>query len=272
MLKKYSALIFLFILNVVFSQVYRFEYDLKVVGDTVSNDSKTFHAALEITPEEKKFFDLDEYKNDSIKGSNNRISYGFDQRLMKNKKDPFNLNLYKINGNYFSLKTEDKMSWKIESETKKISNYTVQKATTDFGGRLWTAWFTKEIPVNEGPYKFVGLPGMILEINDSKNHYSYTLTKIVKLEKSSETKNILETEYGVKAFPITIAQYKKLYLDYYTDPFLYLKNRGTFPINFNGTTYSKYEELFPLRANIQEKIRKYHNPIEESLKVNYHKN
>jgi GLPGLI family protein len=31
-----------------------------------------------------------------------------------------------------------------------------------------TAWYTPEIPVNQGPENYWGLPGLILEINDSK--------------------------------------------------------------------------------------------------------
>jgi GLPGLI family protein len=39
------------------------------------------------------------------------------------------------------------MTWKISSETRKIGEYKVQKAETDFGGRKWTAWFTTDLPI-----------------------------------------------------------------------------------------------------------------------------
>jgi GLPGLI family protein len=59
-----------------------------------------------------------------------------------------------------------KMNWKIEDEVKKIGVYNCQKATLAIGGRKWTAWFTPDIPLNSGPYKFQGLPGLIVSVSD----------------------------------------------------------------------------------------------------------
>lgn len=104
-----------------------------------------------------------------------------------------------------------KLNWKLESETKKIGDYTCYKATavkavsaSDLrnirakkedetkkdGAKLSeadkekktnfmdgfdmpkettiTAWYTPEIPINQGPESYWGLPGMILEVNDGK--------------------------------------------------------------------------------------------------------
>lgn len=106
-----------------------------------------------------------------------------------------------------------KLNWKMESETKKIGEYTCYKATavvpasksdfrnfrpkrrdeekkddkaktdkkdetqkkTNFMDEVEmpkdvtvTAWYTPDIPVNQGPESYWGLPGLILEINDGK--------------------------------------------------------------------------------------------------------
>lgn len=97
--------------------------------------------------------------------------------------------------------------WKMESETKQVGGYTCYKATamkpvegSDFRNMrakdedkkdekkdekkqqstnfmdgfempkevLITAWYTPEIPVNQGPEGYWGLPGLILEVNDGK--------------------------------------------------------------------------------------------------------
>ncbi len=55
-----------------------------------------------------------------------------------------------------------KIKWQICPETKKIQNYTCQKAITTFRGRTWQAWFTPQIPIKFGPWKLHGLPGLIL--------------------------------------------------------------------------------------------------------------
>jgi GLPGLI family protein len=44
-----------------------------------------------------------------------------------------------------------------------------------YAGRDYKAWFTNEIPVSDGPYKFYGLPGLIVEIEDSKKQYTFEL-------------------------------------------------------------------------------------------------
>ncbi len=62
------------------------------------------------------------------------------------------------------------MKWKITNETKKIGEYTVQKAESDYLLKYFPsygkiiAWFTYEIPVEIGPENYKGLPGLIMEI------------------------------------------------------------------------------------------------------------
>jgi GLPGLI family protein len=61
-----------------------------------------------------------------------------------------------------------KFDWKIGNETKKIGENNCKKATTLFRGRKYTAWFAEGIPINKGPWKFYGLPGLIVEVYDDE--------------------------------------------------------------------------------------------------------
>ena len=64
------------------------------------------------------------------------------------------------------------LEWNFSSEeTELIMGYDCRKATTDFAGRTYTAWFTPEIPLPFGPYKFGGLPGLILKIEDAERQF-----------------------------------------------------------------------------------------------------
>ena len=77
----------------------------------------------------------------------------------------------------------DSFNWQITSKIDTIHNYVCQKAICDFGGRTWEAWFTMEIPISDGPYKFCGLPGLILNVADTQNHYSF---EFLSIERPSE--------------------------------------------------------------------------------------
>ncbi len=55
-----------------------------------------------------------------------------------------------------------RFDWTLEDETMTVCGYTCRKATARFRGRTWTAWYAEELPVNAGPWKLYGLPGLIL--------------------------------------------------------------------------------------------------------------
>ncbi|MDE5844571.1 MAG: GLPGLI family protein [Muribaculaceae bacterium] len=63
--------------------------------------------------------------------------------------------------------------WTITDSVKTIIGYECFKATTDFKGRQWIAWFTPEIPISDGPWKLHGLPGLILEAYDISHDYEF---------------------------------------------------------------------------------------------------
>lgn len=72
--------------------------------------------------------------------------------------------------------------WVMTNEEKTITTYPCQKATLDFRGRTYEAWFSPMLPFTDGPFKFSGLPGLILEIQDSKKHYVFKCIGIKKLK------------------------------------------------------------------------------------------
>jgi len=68
--------------------------------------------------------------------------------------------------------------WEISTDTKEILGFTCIRATCSYRGRQWNAWFAPEIPISEGPWKLGGLPGIVLEASDCRNHYTYKATGI----------------------------------------------------------------------------------------------
>ena len=104
--------------------------------------------------------------------------------------------------------------WEIKDSTKTILDYQCQMATCDFRGRQWTAWFTTDIPVSDGPWKFSGLPGLIMEAYDKGNQYVFTIVGLQKVE--DEPIFFSETYVGSKRFDksnrIDFLKAKKRYL------------------------------------------------------------
>ena len=117
---------------------------------------------------------------------------------------------------------ELKFDWKISNEKQKIGEYNAQKATTEFGGRKWTAWFSTDIPFPDGPYKFFGLPGLIVKIEDEGNNYSWELKgnkKIANYSEESEADKI-NAKYGMSPtiIPTTREKFEKAYDSFKADP------------------------------------------------------
>jgi GLPGLI family protein len=78
--------------------------------------------------------------------------------------------------------------WEIKSDTSTVLSYLCQKAITTFRGRTYEAWFTTEIPINNGPWKFGGLPGLILKISDKKQYFVFECIGIENLKKRESIK------------------------------------------------------------------------------------
>lgn len=72
--------------------------------------------------------------------------------------------------------------WEIDDSTKTIMGYECIKATTNYHGRKWAAWFAPEIPLQEGPWKLSGLPGLILEASESSGQHSFKADGIEKTD------------------------------------------------------------------------------------------
>ena len=70
------------------------------------------------------------------------------------------------------------ITWNLQPGTEEICSHKCQKATTSFRGRKWTAWYTPEIPIDNGPWKFGGLPGLILKVESEDNEHKFEATAI----------------------------------------------------------------------------------------------
>ena len=71
--------------------------------------------------------------------------------------------------------------WTLTQDTATINGYHCQKATCHFHGRDFEAWFTPEVPVKYGPWKFGGLPGLIVKVYDTDHLYTFECTNVERV-------------------------------------------------------------------------------------------
>ena len=70
------------------------------------------------------------------------------------------------------------MHWTVGTEKQTICGYQCQKATCHWRGRDFVAWFTSQIPLKSGPWKFGGLPGLIMKVYDTKHVYTWEAVSV----------------------------------------------------------------------------------------------
>lgn len=128
-------------------------------------------------------------------------------------------------GNFQYQEESPNMKWEIKSDTLTILSYLCQKAVTVFRGRVYEAWFTTGIPINNGPWKFGGLPGLILKVSDIKQYFVF---ECIGLERIKDVELI--KLYDLKYTPISRAKLNKLYKELHDDEGAYRSNRERFTI------------------------------------------
>lgn len=96
-------------------------------------------------------------------------------------------NLPKAGYMYFThgrISTCDKINglfeWQLLEGDTVICNYPCKKAKTKFRGRTWTVWYTPLLPYSDGPWKFCGLPGLVLEAHEAEGKLAFHCKKIEK--------------------------------------------------------------------------------------------
>lgn len=124
-----------------------------------------------VTEMEKKGASYDEYLKEKSNYAPSSIFFKVYKNLPQKNQLTFTDRF--MSNNYKYIEPMEKPQWMTKKETKEIIGYTCQKATTHFRGRTWTAWYTTNIPVQEGPWKLWGLPGLILEAYDTDSLYRF---------------------------------------------------------------------------------------------------
>lgn len=248
--------------NYNYKAVYKHFYQ----NDSLDNDSKKEEfMVLNLNSKTSKFSSLGKHIKDSLfsyyknKPRTDENFYEFRSKVPKmhhtytiiqnlsNKEIKF---LEKIGTDKFYYEENIDRNWNILTETKVILGYEAQKAKIKYGGRNYTAWFTEEIPIPSGPYKFGGLPGLIVQIEDDKNHYVFQLESFERLK--NQTSNFLIIQDYLK---VEKDKFIKLKRGYNSNPFAIMEQSG---MSFSFEKGDKEK----LMLQHKKKLQKFNNPIE----------
>ena len=120
----------------------------------------------------------------------------------KNMDNNMSIEKKDLMGKYFIVEEEMQTTkWKMLNEQKQILDYMCMKASVeDEDGAITIAWFTPQIPISNGPDKWGGLPGMILELEANDGEITYTassveMTEEVQINKPKDGKKVSAEEY-----------------------------------------------------------------------------
>ncbi|MGN7865181.1 GLPGLI family protein [Chryseobacterium sp. 22458] len=209
--------------------------------------------------QKSQFMSLNSYKRDSITTDliNNRSSVAnlnlgnipktdFAFRIVKDQSKN-TIEFYdKIIRADFLYEESPGFKWMITDQKKKIGDLNCQAALLKYGGRNYKAWFTNDIPVSDGPYKFYGLPGLIVEMEDDKKHYKFELISYKNL---ADEKPLWISERRLGGKKIAKADYYKALKNSQDNIILEMSKSG-----FNLSSDAENQ--------VKEKLKKRNNPIE----------
>lgn len=179
-------------------QGYRAVYDFEYTKDSINSITGKDILFLELKGKSSFCFSYYTYQTDSLRSSPNGRTVWRELFTAAIRKDGVNATSFphkrstfmitKINDNdtilvkdvidddIFQYETSKKeFDWKITDSSKVIKGYESYQATCNYHGREWIVWFTPEIPFNDGPWLFSGLPGLIVEAHDKDNLFSFIL-------------------------------------------------------------------------------------------------
>lgn len=114
--------------------------------------------------------------------------------------------------------------WTIDSLQCRLLGFSCFRARTRYNGRDWVAWFTPEIPVAAGPWKLWGLPGLVLQAEDSEHLFAFTCDGITR-------QRVPIKKYAWKYRPMTRRAWLKLERRMHESPFdFFAKNTMIFKL------------------------------------------
>lgn len=181
-------LLFIMLSQFLAAQNYRFLYEYKFAPLKAKPDSLvTDYMNLDTDSKKSYFYDAVKSEYDSLSAlkkvlpTQRRHNININYSVIKDLKAKTTLLETDYKGTMLNIPESEAVKWKLTNEHSTFGKWKTQKATADYKGRSWEAWFTQELPFQDGPYKFLGLPGLVVKLNDSNNEHNFELIEVKKI-------------------------------------------------------------------------------------------
>lgn len=117
-----------------------------------------------------------------------------------------------IGSDAYMVKENLNHNWKLIKQDTIMNGYVCKKATVNYAGRDWSAWYNPDIPITVGPYKFHGLPGLVMMLTDSENVFSFIVNEVKKgdFPFDSKTENYFVKDGGKPFESIEVEEFYKI--------------------------------------------------------------
>lgn len=170
-----------------------YQYKIEGVNAEEKEFTETFNTILQVGTSCAKFWDYGYFLADSteyiakasadqvteaINNMTKQICYYDAQIFQNNPKNKITENGI-VGVTYYTYNEPSaNLKWTLHSDTLTVLKTLCNKATVEFGGRGWTAWYAPSIPASYGPWKLSGLPGLILRAEENSGMHSFEAVSI----------------------------------------------------------------------------------------------
>lgn len=218
------------------TETMEFVYDYKWCNDTtgqLDDNYTTDQMLLQIGPNGlSKFSSFKNLTVDSIlmnisqeqlteAAVDGKLSNGEFMTIFKNYPEGKLTHVEKICMDWFRYEEEiPEIEWELTDSVVQVLGYECHSAVCTFRGREWTAFYTEDIPLMEGPWKLHGLPGLIMKATDKGGYYLFECIGI----KSKAARPI--TIYRVPYNSTSRAKYYDAKHRYDVNPYAYYEEGG----------------------------------------------
>lgn len=272
-MKLYLSLLCILCFALFSAQNKEFTYEYQFISDSADRGNiSTEIMILNVDQDKSYYYSLKKYISDSTINAESKkglmvmpLLYNIaeiDIKDLKNNKVSFETI---IAFSKYTVSQKVDLKWNLSNEFNEILNYKVQKATTEFGGRTWVAWFAKDIPIQDGPYKFHGLPGLILKIEDSTLSHKLVLKGIKNRTAAFQYPNRKDDFGEIK---VDYSGFVKAYLQNRADPVAHLIGRIPDQRDSEGNFKTGEQIIRENKKMMLEKISKDNNIIEIDILKN----